>query len=80
MSSLRERVTRLTEGATTTNLLAKTCFVDWVEVCCPAEEYAEHEPSDCGGPGFITIRAASRARYCAKRDELKADGWTLLEG
>lgn len=77
-SSLRGRLARLTAGTTTKNQFAKTAFVDFVPVRC--EEYTELEPSDCGGPGFITVRAASRERYRAKVAELRADGWFLLEG
>lgn len=78
MRSLRDRVGHLTVVTASQSFFARTAFVDFVPVRC--EEYAELEPSDCGGPGFITIRAVTWGRYCTKRDELKAEGWTLLEG
>lgn len=80
MRALRDRVGRLTVVTANKNFFARTAFVEFVPVGCTAEEYAEHEPSDCGFIGRITVRAASWARYRVKVAELKADGWTLLEG
>lgn len=78
--SMRDRVSHLTVVTANKNFFAKTCFVEWISVCCSEHEYTEHTPSDCGFIGFITIRAASRERYNARKAELRRDGWTLLEG
>lgn len=77
--SLRSRLARLTVDVTTRTLLSRSAFVDFVPVTIEEGEYCEHTPSDCGFVGFIVIRATSRERYNAKKAELVADGWHLLE-
>lgn len=79
VTSLKGRVARLKLHASD-DALAKVRFVDWVKVCCDAEASTTDVPGRGGSIGEIIIRAASRAKYCAIRDQLVAQGYSLLEG
>lgn len=76
-TNLKNNVVKLTMYAND-KTLAKVRTVEFVEVCCDSESYAQDEPGEDGELGNLVIRAASKAKFLAKVNELVGDGWLLL--
>lgn len=76
---LKDNVAELTMYAND-KTLAKVRTVEFVEVCCDSESYAQDEPGENGEFGNLVIRAASKAKFKAKVNELIDDGWLLQQG